>query len=122
MGIGLIASSLFLRSVLQPYLLLPALQRHGLSGPEPDLLLPVGELVWAKPARSLGSNWGPKGGKKHRKVTFSGPPDLTLEQLSQLAVSDWPLAWVGQAGSEKPPHVVESTCPQSPAPALPSAA
>ncbi|XP_026945966.1 equilibrative nucleoside transporter 2 isoform X2 [Sagmatias obliquidens] len=28
-------------SVLQPHLLLPSLQRHGLSGTEPDLLLPV---------------------------------------------------------------------------------
>lgn len=79
-GIRLSVRSLFPRSVLQPYLLLPALQRHGLAGPEPDLLLPVGELFWAKPARGLGSNWGPKGGEKHRKVTFSSPSDLTLEQ------------------------------------------
>jgi hypothetical protein len=88
------------RSVLQPYLLLSALQRHGLAGPEPDLLLPVGELLWAKPARSLGSNWGPKGGEEHRKVTFSSSSDPTLEQPLPNGISDWTLAWAGQASGE----------------------
>uniref|UniRef100_A0A8C6A931 Solute carrier family 29 member 2 n=1 Tax=Marmota marmota marmota TaxID=9994 RepID=A0A8C6A931_MARMA len=32
-----------MESVLQPYLLLPALQRHGLAGAELDLILPVGQ-------------------------------------------------------------------------------
>lgn len=59
MGIGVTIHSLLPRSVLQPHLLLPALQHHGLAGPQPDFLLPVGELVCTDPAKGLGSNWGP---------------------------------------------------------------
>lgn len=70
--------SLYARSVLQPNLLLPALQCYGLAGPEPDFLLLVGELVCSDPAKGSGSNWGPKGTQEHGKVTFSSAPDLTL--------------------------------------------
>uniref|UniRef100_A0A8C2RC87 Solute carrier family 29 member 2 n=1 Tax=Capra hircus TaxID=9925 RepID=A0A8C2RC87_CAPHI len=37
-------------SVLQPHLLLPPLQRHGLSGTEPNLLLPVAPAPGGQPA------------------------------------------------------------------------